>query len=136
MLGKTLCTFTYVMQCTNSQREHNTCSVLREIVTYLIAEVMYFPLHFSYAGVQCLPHRLPAHASFIPVFVIHVPAVPNLQERLIYTYQFQRLFLRPNFLTGHVRHTGLNYTGFLLVQVAAEIECGASLHGNRKCYQD
>jgi len=28
---------------------------------------------------------------------MHVPAVPNLQERLIYTYQSQRLFLVPNF---------------------------------------
>jgi hypothetical protein len=45
--------------------------------TYLIAEVMNFPLHFCYAGVQCLPQRLPAHDSFIPVFVMHVLAVPN-----------------------------------------------------------
>jgi len=30
----------------------------------------------------------------------------------------------------------LNYTGFPgLVQVAAESECGASLHGHRKCSQ-
>jgi len=32
------------------------------------------------------PHRLPAHASFIPVFVMRVPAVPNLREGLIFTY--------------------------------------------------
>jgi hypothetical protein len=32
--------------------------------------------------------------------------------------------------------TALNYTGFPgLVQVVAESECGASLHGHRKCSQ-
>ena len=50
------------------------------MVTYLIAEVMYFPLHI-YAGVHCLPHRLPAHASFIPVFIMHVPDVPNSRAK-------------------------------------------------------
>ena len=41
-----------------------------------------------------------------------------------------------HFLTRHVRRTALNYTGFPgLVQVAAESECGASLHGHRKCSQ-
>jgi hypothetical protein len=66
---------------------------------------------------------------------MHVPAVPNLRGRLIYTYKFQRLF-GPHFLTGHVHGTALNYTGFPdLVQVAAESECGASLHGHRKCSQ-
>jgi len=30
----------------------------------------------------------------------------------------------------------LNYTGFPgLVQLAAESECGASLHGHRKCFK-
>ena len=97
---------------------------------------MNFSLHFCYVGVKCLPHRLPAHVSFISVFVMHVPAVPNLRGRLIYTYKFQRLFFRPHFLTGHVHGTALNYTGFPgLVQVAAESECGASLHGHRKCSQ-
>ena len=96
---------------------------------------MYFALQFSYTGVQCLPHRMPAHA-FIPVFVMHVPAVPYLRERLVQTYQLQCLFLCPCFLTRHLRHTALNYTGFPgLVQVAAESECGASLHGHRKCSQ-
>ena len=108
---------------------------------------MYFPLQFSYAGVQYLPHRLPGHASFIPGFVMHVPADPNLRERLVQTYQFQCPFLSPRFLIRHVRRTAvnhrpyqpwitLNYTGFpRLVQVAAESECGASLHGHRKCSQ-
>ena len=51
--------------------------------TYLIAEVMYFPLHLCHTGAQCLPHRLPAHASFFSVFVLYVPAVPNLRVRLV-----------------------------------------------------
>ena len=93
-------------------------------------------MQFSNAGVQCLPHRMPAHASFIPVFVMHVPAVPNLRERLVQTYQLHCLFLCPRFLNRHLRRTALNYTGFPgLVQVAAESECGASLHGHRKCSQ-
>ena len=59
------------------------------------------------------------------------------------------LFLCPNFLPRHVRGTALNpcsqpileicalnYTGFPgLGQVAAESECGASLHGHKKCSQ-
>jgi hypothetical protein len=65
---------------------------------------------------------------------MHVPAVPNLRERHVYMYKFQRLFLCPNF--RHVRGTALNYTDFPgLVLVAAESECGASLHGHRKCSQ-
>jgi len=53
--------------------------------SYLIAEVMYFPLHLCCTGVQLLPYRLPVHASFNSVFVTHVPAVPNLRVRLVWT---------------------------------------------------
>jgi hypothetical protein len=104
---------------------------------YLIAEVMYYPLHFCNAGVHCLRHlRFPAHASFLPVLVMHVLDVPNLRGRLIYTYGFNCLFLCPHFLPSHVCSTALNYTVSPgLVQVAAESESGASLHGNRKCSQ-
>ena len=51
--------------------------------SYLIAEVMYIPLHLCCTAVQFLPHLLPAHASFIFVLITHVPAVPNLRVRLV-----------------------------------------------------
>jgi hypothetical protein len=65
MLGKTLCTFTYIM-CNLIVHFTQRTQYMQYSMgnTHLIVEVIYFPLHFC-TGVQCLPHRLPAHASFI-----------------------------------------------------------------------
>jgi hypothetical protein len=104
---------------------------------YLIAEVMYFPLHFCNAGVHCLIHRFPAHASFLPVPVMCVLDVPNFRGRLICTYMssFVSSFVH-TFFPGMFCSTALNYTVFPgLVHVAAESKCGASLHRNSKCFQ-
>ena len=97
---------------------------------------MNFSLNFSGCGAECLPHRLPAHASFLSVFVVHVPAVLDLWGRLMQTYELHGLFFRPHFLLRRVCSSTHSYTDFPgLVQVVIDSECGASLHGQRTCSQ-
>ena len=92
---------------------------------------MNFALHFCCVGVKCLPHRFPAR--FFSLCLYNACAGCPKSQGKTHAYKLQRLFFRPRFLAGHVHGTALNYTGFPgLVQVAAESECGASLHGHRK----
>jgi hypothetical protein len=93
-LGKAVCTFTYVVQDIYkvivyfTHRRYQYSSFIQYMQynignSYLNAEVMDFSINFICTGVQRLSHRLATHASVLSVFVIHVPAVPNLRLRLI-----------------------------------------------------
>ena len=82
------------------------------------------------------PPSIVTHASFITVFVVHVPAVPNFLGRLICTYELHCRISRPRSLLLHVCSSTRSYTDFLcLVEVAVERNRVTSVPGQRKCCQ-
>jgi hypothetical protein len=92
-----------------------------QAVHYLIAEVMYFSLHFSNTGICFFRHQLPTQISFLPVLVIPVPGVPHFWVSLVKRNQTKRALSIPHVLL--TSHAALNYTGIPgLVQVTAESE--------------
>jgi hypothetical protein len=82
-----------------------------------------------------LPRRLCwcSHTKKCAVYIQLLYAAAHTM--LVAISSFVQTFLTAMFAVLLSTHA-LNNTGFLgLVQVAAESECGASLHGHRKCSQ-
>ena len=82
------------------------------------------------------PPSIAAHASFITLFVMHVPAVPNFLGRIICIYKLHGRISLPRSLLRHVCSSTRSYTDFLcLVEVAVERTRGTSVPEQRKCCQ-